>query len=226
MHMKDTRENAQQFYEVLTGVFNDEQSKITRIVCFAVLLFGMLWGGFNYYRATVLADTSTPIDGDLFQDNYMPGNDASLNRIVDLAQAVDAMKLGGDTLAAAIDSMNRMPFNLDPAGQGGLDPVAALGTNVNQADDTGIPGSSGVHGGNEPQPGPLVVKMIMTTNGGQRIAVVDAGGKKAVVVKRGDKLPGEQGFVSSIRPEGITVIFNKKEVKYEIPEISKFEEIK
>ena len=68
--------------------------------------------------------------------------------------------------------------------------------------------------------------MIMTTNGGQRIAVVDAGGKKAVVVKRGDKLPGEQGFVSSIRPEGITVIFNKKEVKYEIPEISKFGEIK
>ena len=118
--MQDTRENAQQFYEVLTGVFNDEQSKITRIVCFTVLLVGMLWGGFNYYRATVLADTSTPIDEDLFQDNYVPGNDASLNRIVDLAQAVDAMRLGGETLATAIDSMNRMPFNLDPTGREGL----------------------------------------------------------------------------------------------------------
>ena len=68
--------------------------------------------------------------------------------------------------------------------------------------------------------------MIMTAENGQKIAVVDAGGKEAVVVRRGDKLPNEAGFVSAIRDNSISVIFNKQETKYEIPEIKKFNEFK
>ena len=201
---------------MLTGVFNDDQSKIIRYVCFAVLFAGMLWAGFNYFRASLLADTNTPLDPDMFQDtNLMPRNDSALQRIADLAQTVDTMRSAGSTLAVAMEGLHNMPFNIDPEG-GTLDPFGAAGTGAGTIPQAAIQ--------ENPKTVPLTVKMIMTTDNGQRIAVVDAGGLKALVLRRGDELPGG-GFVRSIRPDGITVIVNKQEVKYDVPEIPKYNEI-
>ena len=207
------REAAVHFYEMLTGVFNDDQSKIIRYVCFAVLFAGMLWAGFNYFRASVLADTNTPIDEDLFQDTIMPGNEAAIQRIVDLAQTVDTMRRGGDTIAATLDGIHNMPFNADPEARE-LDPFS-----LNSDAPPAVPAQEA------PKAGPVTVKMIMTADDGQKIAVVDAGGEKAAVLRRGDEIPGGGGFITAIRPNGITVIFNKQVLKYEVPEIPKYDKI-
>ena len=202
------RERAQHFYEMLTGVFNDEQSKIIRYVCFAVLFAGMMWAGFNYFRASILADTDKPLDPDMFQDAVqIPRNDAALQRIADLAQTVDAMRNVGSSLAGAMDRLHHMPFNLDPESN----PLDVVGDSV--------PGAVNVPSAPEtPRQIPVKVKMIMTADNGDRIAVVDAGGVKSLVLRRGDEIPGG-GFVRSIRPDGITVIIDKQEVKYDVPEI-------
>ena len=214
------REAAVHFYEMLTGVFNDNQSKTVRDVCFAVLFVGMVWAGFNYFRASMLANTDVPIDPDLFQDTIMPTNEAAFQRVVELAQTIDNVRTSGATIAATLDGIHNMPFNVDPEG-GELDPFGATGTGVSN-----VPSSSTSTSGQEtPKAGPMTVKMIMTADDGQRIAVVDTGGKKAVVLRRGDEVPGGGGFIRAIRPNGVTVIVNKQEVKYDVPEIPKFEEI-
>lgn len=222
----DTRETAVHFYEVLTGVFNDDQSKLIRIACFVVLLFGIIWGGYNYYRASLLADTETPLEDSFFDD--MPvsrGNEAALQKMADLAQAIDSVRNGASAVAMSLQQMNRMPFNLDPEGQGGIDPMAALG--VNREDTPETPGTpSATPSQPVVQPGPVALKMVMTTDTGEKIAVIDAGGKKAVVVRRGDKLPGESGYVAKIKSNGITVRLNDKEYEYEVTELSRFNEIK
>lgn len=216
------REAAVHFYEMLTGVFNDDQSKIVRLIIFIVLFLGMMWAGYNYFRSTVLADTETPIDPDMFVDTQIPRNDSALQKIVDLAQTVDAMRSGGATIASQLEGIHTMPFNLDPE----ADMLNAFGTGATIAPGTAGDSVSSSTAASQPTAGPLTVKMIMTAENGQKIAVVDAGGKKAVVVRRGDKLPNEAGFVSAIRDNSISVIFNKQETKYEIPEIKKFNEFK
>ena len=108
-----------------------------------------------------------------------------------------------------------MPFNTDPEG-GIIDPFGATGTGVSS-----VPSATGQE---TPSSAPLTVKMIMTADDGKKIAVVDAGGVKALVLKRGDEIPGG-GFVRSIRPNGITVIVNKQEVKYDVPEVPKYNAI-
>ena len=204
------RETAQHFYEMLTGVFDDEQSKIVRYICFGALFLGMLYAGWYYFRASVLADTDTPLDPDMFQSSPPRRDDSSLKRIADLAQTIDTMRGAGTSIAHTLEGIHNMPFNLNPEG----DTLDSFGTvNVPQTRiDTA------------PQAGPVNVRMIMTAKNGQKIAVVDAGGKKAVVVKQGDELPNEGGFVSAIRDNGITIIFNKQEYKYEVPEIPKYDE--
>ena len=210
------REAAVHFYEMLTGVFNDNQSKTVRYICFTVLFIGMVWAGFNYFRASILANTDVPIDQDLFQDTVMPTNEAAFQRVVELAQTIDNVRNLGATIAATLDGIHNMPFNVDPEG-GELDPFSTTGTGVSS-----VPSDSTQE---SPKAGPMTVKMIMTADDGQRIAVVDTGGKKAVVLRRGDEVPGGGGFIRAIRPNGVTVIVNKQEVKYDVPEIPKFEEI-
>ncbi len=224
----DTRETAVHFYEVLTGVFNDDQSKIIRIVCFVVLLIGTMWAGYNYFRASLLADTETPLEDSYFDDMPVPrGNEAALQRMADLAQAIDSVRNGASAVAMSLQQMNRMPFNLDPEGNGGIDPMAALGVNRDDSPEAGTNTEMGATASQPAaQPGPIALKMIMTTNTGEKIAVIDAGGKKAVVVRRGDKLPGESGYVTKIKSNGITVRLNDKEYEYEVAELSRFSEIK
>ena len=208
------RETAQHFYEMLTGVFDDEQSKIFRYICFGVLFAGIIWSGWYYFRAQRLSDTNTPLDPDMYTDLRPRSDNSPLKRIVDLASTIDTMRSAGGSIAQAIDRLHHMPFNTDP--EGGLE----------RTDDPGESLSS------SPQETPLRadpvnVKMIMTGEDGEKLAVVDVGNDKekverSLIVRQGDELPNNGGLVSSIRDNGITVIFNDEEIKYDMPEIPKY----
>ena len=121
-----------------------------------------------------------------------------------------------------------MPFNIDTKIESEI--LGSLGTAVTGeavSEDTTVativtlPVSEDVF-----TPPALSVKMIMTANDGKRLAVVDTVAEKAVVLRRGDRLPDDSGFVSSISPNGISVIVNRHEVKYEVPEIKKYGKIR
>lgn len=214
------RETAQHFYEMLTGVFDDEQSKIVRYICFGALFLGILWAGWYYFRASVLADTDTPIDPDMFADvQVRRGDDSSLKRIVDLAQTIDTMRGAGTTIANTLEGIHNMPFNLDPPDKEHDDPMNPTASFQTQTQDV------------KPQAVPLNVRMIMTAKNGEKIALVDVGNAQAItarslIVRQGDELPNEGGFVSAIRDSGVTVIFNKEEYQYDIAEIPKYDGIR
>lgn len=204
------RETAQHFYEMLTGVFDDEQSKIFRYACFGVLLLGMIWAGWYYFRAHRLSDTNTPIDPDMYVDVQPRSDNAPLKRIVDLAATIDAMRSSGSSIAAALDGLHNMPFNLNP--EGGLERTQ----NPNE------PSTLSSTPTNVPQRGPVNVKMIMTVENGDNIAVIDAIGEKGLIVRKGDALSGDNGVVSAITDRGITIIFNESEDEIPLPEIRKY----
>ena len=216
------RERAQHFYEMLTGVFDDEQSKIVRYICFGALFLGILWAGWYYFRASVLADTDTPIDPDMFSDVQVRRNDdSSLKRIVDLAQTIDTMRGAGTTIANTLEGIHNMPFNLDPQDNRN-GPLTTPQTNLPQPQ---------IQQEAPPQAVPLSVRMIMTAKNGEKIAIVDVGNSQAMtarslIIRQGDELPNEGGFVSSIRDSGVTVIFNKEEYQYDIAEIPKYDGIR
>ena len=214
------RERAQHFYEMLTGVFDDEQSKIFRYICFGALFLGMLWAGWYYFRASILADTSRPLDPDMFADVQPRRDDSALKRIVDLAQTIDTMRSAGSTIAQALQGLNHMPFNLEPEGGRNNDNAPLAQT----MSDSSVQAAA-------PQAVPLNVKMIMTAKNGQKLAVVDVGNDKAstersLIIRPGDELPNEGGLVSDIRDNGVTVIFNNEEYKYDIAEIPKYNGIR
>lgn len=210
------RETAQHFYEMLTGVFDDEQSKIVRYICFGALALGIIWAGWYYFRASILADTDTPIDPDMFSDVQPRRNDDSaLKRIVDLAQTIDTMRGAGTTIANTLEGIHNMPFNLDPEGSTTDSP------SIQEIPMEAAP----------PKAIPLNVRMIMTAKDGEKIALVDVGngGTKiasSLIIRKGDELPHEGGFVSAIRDKGVTVIFNEEEYQYDIAEAPKYNGIR
>ena len=219
--MKD-RELAVHYYEMLTGVFNDEESKIIRYVCFFILFAGIIWAGFSYFRASVYSDTETPLD-DSYQSSESSTSNSALQRVVELARAVDGLRQAGGTIASTMESLHNMPFNITTDNE--LDPFSA-GAGV--PDNVSLPSDSTSASALTAEASSVLamnVKMIMTDTDGRKLAVVDVGGEKALVLRRGDKLP-DGGFISSIRPDGISVIRNKQETKYEVPAIPKYEKIK
>ena len=112
------------FWEILTGVLDDNKSKIIRYVCFILLIAGIGWAGFNYLRADLLANTEINA---LPQEHYVPPDDGrALKRMADLAQTVQEMRHGGNAIAEAIANIHTRPFNV--TGEKVIDPsqTAAL----------------------------------------------------------------------------------------------------
>lgn len=214
------RERAVHFYEMLTGVFNDQEAKITRYLCFGVLAAGLIFAGYSYFKTSVYSNVDRPLED---SDNFLEprANTSMLQRVVELARAVDGIRQAGNTIASTMESLHNMPFNLNSEAQ--EDPIAALSTSGASTPENSTLGISPENPGTVASM--LNVKMIMTDENGRKLAVADVGGEKALVLRRGDKLP-DGSFVSSIRPDGITVIFNKQEHKYTVPEIPKYDKIK
>ncbi|MBQ7193330.1 MAG: hypothetical protein IJR98_03055 [Synergistaceae bacterium] len=201
--MNNERETAVHFYEMLTGVFNDKESKSIRFLCFGALIFGVMLAGYSYFRVSLFADTERALEEEYHQP---PESTSSIQALAKMAGMLDRFRNIGAMRAETIEDAHNMPFNLESQTGTGIAELAQLGgATVNVPEAEPVQGVS-----------TLNVKMIMTDDEGRKLAVVDAGGEKALILRRGDRLPGG-GFVSSIKPDEITVIIDKQERKFEVP---------
>ena len=221
-------ESFQEFWEILTGVIDDNKAKLVRLSCFTLLFLGMLWAAVNYFRADRIADTEQAFDSMFLlggsSQSRTQENRETLNKFETLAKTITDMRMGGEAIATTIAAMNSRPFNVEGVNEFGLedlggdssrditriDAIAAMAGNpeVQQQDVTEEPTA----------PTGIFVKAIMSS-GKSAKAVVDAGDLKGLVVRRGDKLPGELGRVVRIKSNGITVRANKRDFDYDVPKI-------
>ena len=202
------------FWEVLTGVFDDNKSKLIRLTCFTLLAFGAMWAALNYFRADRLSDTEVEV--------YRPERmelhreDPALKRMADLARTVQEMRQGGEAIAQAITAAHTKPFNTEGYNEMGLED---LGEDKIQLSENNLMTASGeIKPAEEEQKPEIFVRAIMTS-GKKRTAVIDTGEEKGVLIRRGSLLPNDLGRVTKIRANGINARINGREVTYDLAEI-------
>ena len=212
--MDEFREGFTSFWETLTGVLDDERSKIIRLVSFAVLFLGIIWAGLNYFKAERIAN----LDEDM--DSYSTSsagrqNNETFNKLTEIAQTVGTMRRGGEAIAASLSSMNTMPFNIEGYNALGLEDLNTT-TNHQQGHAAGEnPEEQEAPEPPEKQPPQIMVKALMLS-GRNKYAVIDYAAKKGHVIRQGQKLPDGEGRVVRINQEGITVRLDDKEVVYTV----------
>lgn len=100
------------FWEILTGVIDDNKAKVIRFLCFALLVVGIGWAVFNYFRADLLSNTN--IDSLSTGGHYVPEDDGqALRHMANLAKTVQEMRQGGLAIANHINEAHTRPFNTD-----------------------------------------------------------------------------------------------------------------
>ena len=214
-----------EFWDILTGVFNDNKAKIIRFSCFGFLFVGIIWAAANYFRADMIADTQRDLGFD--SDYFIPRREdnSQLNQIANFAQALSDLRQGGEVIASTLSKINSRPFNIEGYNEAGLEALTVSENNqetreLNKSEDINIEIET-----QQPQqiedikPPIISVKAIMTM-GKNNVAVVDAGGRFGIMVKRGDKLPNDSGQVIKIKSNGITVRFDNKNFEYEVAKSS------
>ena len=210
--MNNVIETFAEFWEILTGIFNDNRSKIIRLVCFGVLALGAIWAAFNYFRADMLANTEVEVYRQE-QSGRRREDDASIQRIMNLANTIQSMREGGEAIARAIQNSHTKPFNIDGYNETGLE---SLGEIISAEPE---PKPVIVEQVDEFQPPSLNIKAVMLA-GKNRVAVIDMPDEKGYLIKRGQLLPdGSGGRVTKIKKDGITVRIDGREVQYELSEI-------
>ena len=192
-------DNFSDFWEILTGVIDDNKAKIIRWICFAILIFGIGWAIFNYFRANILSNTEVNA---FSQGHYVPEDDGkALKQMADLAQTVDSMRRGGETIAAAIDANHTKPFNVKDSGESS--DLTAMSQDVQPAQTA-----------QEDTSPEIFVRAIMMA-GKTRAAVIDAGEDfKGHMVRRGTVLPNGLGRVTDITSNKVTVRRDRRNYEY------------
>ena len=220
-------ESFQEFWEILTGVIDDNKAKLVRLSCFTVLFLGILWAAVNYFRADRIADTNQAFDSMFLlgrrSSPNVPENRDTMNKFEALAKTISDMREGGEAIATTIAAMNSRPFNVEGVNEFGFEDLGG----DHSRDITRLDAIAAMSGNSESQqeateeptaPEGIFVKAIMSS-GKSAKAVVDAGDLKGLVVRRGDKLPGELGQVVRIKSNGITVRANKRDFDYNVSKI-------
>lgn len=223
----------EEFWEILTGVIDDNKAKLVRLSCFTLLFLGMLWAAVNYFRADRISDTSIEFNSPFMGGHHSTTteNRAALNKFEALAKTVGEMRRGGEALASTIIAMNSRPFNIESVDAIGLEAldsengrdITRLGAIAAMAGNTASLDVDLQEVQQEPQeeviaPTGILVKAIMT-KGKNSTAVVDAGNVKGLVVRRGDDLPNELGKVVRVKSNGITIRTNEHDFDYEVSKI-------
>ncbi len=208
--MNDIQEALNFFWEVLTGVIDDDQAKLIRLLCFVLLLLGILWAGLNYFLAE-----RTKFDGETY-DPAIPNagtENKALEEIIEVAKTVGTMRKGGEALAQSLSGMNKRLFTLDGYNEFGLEDLSGQMTGSPESlpvNTAGESTESTTNDNDDAQPDVLVKGVILS--GKSSLAVVEMGGEKGLIVRTGTKLPGDAGRVVRIRKDGITIRRNGKEV--------------
>ena len=220
--MEELRESFVHFWEVLTGIFDDDTSKIIRLSSFAVLAFGMLWAGWNYFQAAKIANLDEALD--IYQSAGTPHTHSdTLEKLSEAAEIVGRMRRGGEDIAHSLSGMNVNPFNIAGYDDMGLEdlntPVGGY-DNANAYNDSTAGGSQEVQHNEheqEEQREELLVKALMLS-GKTRYAIIDYASKQGYVIRQGQELPGGTGRVIRINRDGITVrkTGSKKDIVYTV----------
>ena len=196
-----------EFWEILTGVFDDNRARLIRLSCFTLLAFGVAWAAINYFKADRISDT----DVEFYSPSQREarGDSAALKKMADLVHTVQEMKQGGEAIAAAIAARHSKPFNIDGYNEMGLENLGEGGEILSQGDSTiQIPGETSP---GEPE---ILVKAVMLSQKTAR-AIIDTATEKNKIIKRGENIEGF-GRVTRIRSKGITVRINRQDVDFNI----------
>ncbi len=187
------------FWEVLTGVYDEDRAKFIRWLCFFLLFAGIMWAALNYFRAGRISNLSESISSD---STPSASRDSSMiEKITATAEMIGTMRTGGAAIAQQMSAMNRKPFNIDGYGEDGIGDISGIPTIT-------VPEPQAEQKGDN-----IVVKALMF-QGKNKYAVVDYASHKGLIIRLGKSLPGEAGRVVRITREGITVRKNGKEEKY------------
>lgn len=189
------------FKEILTGVQNDGQAKIIRVVCLLALLIGTIWSVMSYMNASRLSDTSIEMN---IPARAMTSNPQELNKVVALAQSVNDMRTGGERLAAQMSAMNKKLFTTNAIFIPGVETPDGIIALESEAQE-------------EAQP-EISVKAVMMT-GKNGFAVVNVGSRRehqGLIVRKGYELPENAGRIVNVRADGITVRYRDEDLDYMI----------
>ena len=201
-----------EFWEIITGVLDDNKAKIIKLSCFGILFFGMIWAALNYIRANRIADTN--VDAENEMSTFVPSTRAeeeSLQKLETLAKTVGDIRTGGEAIANKIIEIHTKPFNIEGYDEAGLENLDAMGL---QNDISALTPLNEQPLPEETNPA-INIRAILMSGTGYK-AVIDAGGRAGLVVSKGSRLPQNLGRVTKIQSDGITVRFDNKEVKYEV----------
>ncbi len=203
--MEELHEGYVHFWEAMTGVLDDDGSKILRVVCFFTMFLGILWAGLNYFRAERIAN----VNEELYTSEEVErrrGKNETLEKLMAAAQAVGTMRRGGEEIARKIGEANIKPFNLDGYDEYGLEDLSGI---TEFAPDSEL-AKQKEENRTEPQ-----IKALFVS-GKNRYAVIDYAAQTGAVIRQGQTLPGGEGRVVRITAEGITVRYDKDEKTYTI----------
>ena len=201
--MHDLHEGFIHFWEILTGVFDDDRSKLLRIMSFVMLFMGCIWAGLNYFKADRIANLEETIDHPASSARARGRNEA-LEKLMEAARTVGTMRRGGEAIANAISQMNTSPFSLDGYDEYGIEDLSG----VTEFAPESVPEHE------EPRQ-EVLIKALMIS-GRTRYAVIDYASQKGAVIRQGLELPGGGGRVVRITAEGLTVRDNGKEYTYSV----------
>ena len=213
--MEGFHEGFTSFWETLTGVLDDDRSKIIRLSSFVLLFLGIIWAGLNYFQAERIAN----LDEDM--DSYASSGEAShtnetFNKLNEIARTVGTMRRGGEAIAESLSSMNTMPFNIEGYDEMGLEDLNTT-AHFDQGHTSSHPfdqqANQDQNQTQEPQETrkPMIEVKALMLAGKNRYAVINYAANQGQVIRQGQKLPGEEGRVVRITQEGITVRLNNKE---------------
>ena len=206
------------FWECITGVLEDNKARLLRISAFVTLLIGIIWAAWNYFEASTISNKTEEgayIEAEMrAQQATAQRENQTLKKIADLASTVNAMRNGGLAIAESMNGMNRNLFNLDRYTAAGMEDLSGTGDAfvdaVNATASNPAPNQK-----QEQEVHEVFVRAVMLSDK-DKIAVVDAGGKRGVIIRPGQELPGGAGRVVRIKSNGLTVRnkFTKQEVEY------------
>ena len=214
--MEEFNEGFMRFWETLTGVFDDDRSKLIRLSGFAVLSLGIIWATLNYFQAQRVADLDEAYTNysDMAQRN---AHNETLDKLEAIAKTVGTMRRGGAAIAEAISQKNVKPFNIAGYNVLGLEDLNSTATHDYSNTDI-LQQDNGIIDVPEPpeeQPPELMIKALMLA-GKNKYAVINYASKEGHVIRQGQELPGGGGRVVRITKDGITVRFNGKETVYTV----------
>ena len=196
--------NLEILWESVTGVRTEDPAPFLRIISFIVLVIGIIWAVFNYYRTVKIAD--------LYQTSYSENtpvitakNDSEMTKLANNVRAIISMRQGGRILAASINDMNRRLFNDD----------------INYSAENSPETNLTMRGNSEELR--VTVKAILLS-GRERIAVIDLPNSRGVIIRQGVKIPEINARVLRINKDSVMLNVNGKNLLASFNEATKTDE--